>query len=200
MCKVYSFEINSYWDVQAQFCSCSNRLPTAALKLDLYFNNEALLPQNDRRLVSECGIDLGGRDKPVMTLKLGSGSSTHHGSTTLPDAVAPSSPDSSNDISPVDTPRNGFTEETNLDAEKQLPGVWMAQDHKMVDFFIKLADLGLRLANKPLLEATRNLLGILPTDEKILRAVRETAVDPSKTLDSLFHTDSPSRVLYNLQV
>ncbi|OQV21658.1 putative ubiquitin carboxyl-terminal hydrolase FAF-X [Hypsibius exemplaris] len=174
------------------------RVSPGVMKLDLFYNNELLQQQHDRRLFTDLGFDHT-LERPIITVKV-AGASAYHGGG-LPDMTAHSSPDSSNDISPVDTPQGGdILGEAASDTENLLPGVWLASQTAMVEEFVRFADLGSRLCNLELVTTARNLLGLLPADERVVMAIQNAAADTSVSLDSVFQMHSPSKVLYNLQV
>ena len=167
------------------------RASPGAVKLDLFYNNELLSPQQDRRLITELGVDHSS-ERAVITVKLGGSAASYHG--ILPDPAIHSSPESSNDVSPVDMPQDGFLEETSLDAERLLPDVWMSQQEGMIEFFVRLADLGSRLDNRSLLNSARDLLGLLPADESVVLAITDASADGSGRLDAIINAPSPSKV------
>ncbi|XP_055334947.1 probable ubiquitin carboxyl-terminal hydrolase FAF-X [Paramacrobiotus metropolitanus] len=170
---------------------------TGAPKLDLYFNNNEILPSMDRRLITEIGIVDHGRDRPVITARF---SVVAFQDNLISESIVPSSPESSTDVSPSDTPQTAYSDETHPDLENQLPGLYIAKSPDTIPFIIRLADLGIRLGNRNLTEIARDLLGILPASDQILEAVYKSVLDPSIQFDAFFHCDYSSEVLYNLQV
>ncbi|XP_054272313.1 probable ubiquitin carboxyl-terminal hydrolase FAF-X isoform X2 [Macrosteles quadrilineatus] len=159
------------------------------VKLDLYNNGDLLDPGDDRRLLSQLPI----RDKTVLSAKLSQAN-----------ANMASSPDSSSDSS-TSSPQHPY-DGPNLEAENTLPGVLMSQ-RGHAQFFFAVADLGCELHDESLRDAARAILKLIPPDSDTVARLQllfgdstVTVEDPQPTVDNMFFCDSPSRVLYNLEV
>ncbi|XP_046668911.1 probable ubiquitin carboxyl-terminal hydrolase FAF-X isoform X3 [Homalodisca vitripennis] len=159
------------------------------VKLDLYNNGDLLDPGDDRRLLSQVPI----RDKTVLSAKLSQAN-----------ANLASSPDSSSDSS-TSSPQHPYVG-PNLEAENSLPGVLMSQRGR-AQFFFQVADLGSELHDDNLRDAARAILKLIPPDNVTVNRLQVlfgdssvTVDDPQPTVDNMFFCDSPSQVLYNLEV
>ncbi|XP_013401949.1 probable ubiquitin carboxyl-terminal hydrolase FAF-X isoform X1 [Lingula anatina] len=161
------------------------------LKLDLYVNGEILDPTEDRRLVSQVPI----RDKTLITAKLSQMGTN-----------MPSSPDSSSDSS-TGSPHTAY-DGPNLEAEQLLPGVIMCHTAHYVQFLFQLSDLGSNLQIPKLRDSARALLKIIPPDKHSVDRLRgicdqhakHGAASLAPTLESVFFCQSPTQVLYYLEV
>lgn len=74
-------------------------------------------------------------------------------------------------------------------------------------FFFKVADLGSELQDENLRDAARSILKLIPPDSATVNRLQVlfgdsslTVDDPQPTVDNTFFCDSPSQVLYNLEV
>lgn len=131
--------------------------------MDLTYGNELMVPSQDRRLVTDVINDPNRTEKQVFSIKL---AASYSGGTLLSDGAIVSSPDTSNDVSPADTPQD-VSDDISFEMEKSLPGVWLSQNTDQMQFIIRLADLGSRLGSERLVNAARELLDILPPDEQV---------------------------------
>ena len=158
------------------------------MKVDLYLNGE-LIDASDKKLVSQLPI----KDKMLLTGKL-----------YQVNANMPSSPDSSSDSS-TGSPQNPCDGSTNIEAENCLPGVIMSRQHNNAQFFFQIADLGMELNHRPLIDNALAILKIIPADEEIIRVIKSTCIpcgeeENMSKFDSLFLKSSATEVAYNLGV
>ncbi|CAH0386901.1 unnamed protein product [Bemisia tabaci] len=171
---------------------------TSNIKLELFINGDLMM---DKKVLGQMAV----RDKTFITVKLMQ--------------ISPnvqSSPESSSDSS-TSSPQHPYNG-PNVDAESNLPGVMMAQNHKNAEFFFHIADKGSELNDFHLRESARAVLKIIPPDtttvERLqalfssasnladgqLPAVTTNNSLPPPTIENMFYCDSPSEVLYNLEV
>lgn len=160
----------------------------ANMKVDLYLNGD-LIDASDKKLVSQLPI----KDKMLLTGKL-----------YQVNANMPSSPDSSSDSS-TGSPQNPCDAVTNNEAENCLPGVIMSRQHNNAQFFFQIADLGMELNHRPLIENALAILKIMPADEEVIRGIKDTCIPCVEEenvfkFDSLFLKSSETEVAYNLGV
>lgn len=78
-------------------------------------------------------------------------------------------------------------------------------DHAL--FFFQVADLGSELNDENLRDAARTILQLIPPDINTVQRlhvlfgdISVPVEDPQPTVDNMFFCDSPSQVLYNLEV
>lgn len=74
-------------------------------------------------------------------------------------------------------------------------------------FFFQVADLGSELRDENLRDAARAILKLIPPDSATVNRLQVlfgdsslTVDDPQPSVDNMFFCDSPSQVLYNLEV
>uniref|UniRef100_A0A914X975 Ubiquitin-like domain-containing protein n=1 Tax=Plectus sambesii TaxID=2011161 RepID=A0A914X975_9BILA len=148
-------------------------------KLDLFDGSRLLDASDDRKTLVECGIS----EMSNMVLKLSNAATTT------------SSPDSSIESTPADRSPNN---ELNAPLEQLLPGVAIANLPDGTDFLFKVADLATRLNRTDLRDNAHFLLQLIPADQKVVNELRLAA--ERQALSSLFFAESPTKVLYFLEV
>lgn len=173
------------------------KLNSANVKLELFLNGELIETVDDRRILAVLPI----RDKSLLTGKL-----SQVGGNLV------SSPDSSSDSS-TSSPRHHYQQQLhqhydgpNVDMEKCLPGVIMAQQKNYCHFLLQLADLGTSLNFQPLQEASRALLKLIPADKFTVERLKNICVENSnkkknytQIWEKFCFGPSPSQTLYYLE-
>ncbi|KAK6195512.1 hypothetical protein SNE40_000926 [Patella caerulea] len=160
------------------------------VKVELFLNAEQIETVDDKKLISHVPL----RDKMTITAKLVQANSN-----------MPSSPDSSSDSS-VGSPHNAY-DGPNIEAEQSLPGVLMSQTVKYCQFLFQLSDLGCQLQVPKLRDTARHVLKLMPADQNVIEKFRNICAETnqvdggiSPSLEAMFFNDSPTQVLYNIEV
>lgn len=167
------------------------------IKIDFCYSSGELIDiADDRNPIGQYMF----RDKTMLTAKL----------TQIGPGLS-NSPDSSSDSSTGSPPRP-CPDVQRPDSERTLPGVIISHKPAIVDFFIKLYQLGADLGLASLRETCSDILHLLPLDRLTIQNLTAMCYRPAgisdtddkiieiPTPESMFLHCSPAQVLYNLEV
>ncbi|XP_065841242.1 ubiquitin carboxyl-terminal hydrolase 9X-like isoform X2 [Oscarella lobularis] len=154
------------------------------IKIDLFLNGEVVNPVEDRRLMHQLSI----RERAVLSAKI---RYKRHGSP---------SQDSSSDSS-TNSPPTLFDSTSSSETEQSLPGVIMARDPKHCSLLLQIGQMGSQLNASILRDRARELLDLIPSDQKILEKICQCKDKGGfKQLEEMCFQLPPLHTLYHLEV